>query len=146
MRSRHIGLLLAAATLLTTILTGSATADTSVSSAGSTSTTAESNRGWTKLALSVYSPRRDGGATVLLECRPAGGTHPNARQACRELRFAGGDFDKLPGSPDITACTMHFRPVFVSARGLWRGEWVRWHHRYPNRCAMRADTGAVFNF
>jgi hypothetical protein len=138
-------MLLAAATLLTTILTGSANADTSVGTAGTT-TTASHHHGWTKLALTVYAPRRHDSTTVVLECQPAGGTHPHPRRACLEVKVARGDFDHLPGTPGMTACTMEFRPVVASVRGLWRGEWVRWHQRYANPCAMRAETGAVFNF
>jgi len=144
MRSRYIGVLLAAATLLATILTGSASADTSAR-AGGTTTTASHHHGWTKLALTVFS-RRGHDTTVLLECQPPDGTHPHPRRACRELKFAHGDFDNLPGSPEQTSCTMEFRPVVASVRGLWRGEWVRWHHRYSNPCTMRAETGAVFDF
>jgi hypothetical protein len=124
------GVLLAALTLLSTVLAGTATAE---------------HRPSSRLSLTVEGPR-GASAIVRLECRPAGGTHPTPRPACREIDRAAGDFDKLPGSPEMTACTMEYRPVTASARGRWNGEWVRWQRQYPNRCALLSKTGVVFDF
>jgi hypothetical protein len=88
----------------------------------------------------------EGAHMVRLQCRPAGGSHPSARPACDELTLAAGDFDALPGSPEIMACTMEYRPIVASARGYWEGRPVRWNHKYSNPCTLRADTGAVFDF
>jgi subtilisin inhibitor-like len=147
MRSRLTGVLLAALTLFATVLAGSASADTKITNGGDTHTATDNHHHrWTKLALTVRGPRDRGGETVLLECQPARGTHPHPKRACLELKVARGNFDHLPGNPELAACTMDFRPVVASVRGLWRGEWVSWQHRYPNPCTMRAETGVVFDF
>jgi hypothetical protein len=118
------GVLLAAATLLSTILAGSASAD----------------RPWSRLTLTA------GATTVWLECHPAGGSHPDPKSACRAIRAAHGDFDSLPDSPTFVACTMEYRPVIASVRGTWHGHRVHWKHKYANPCTLRADTGVVFDF
>lgn len=84
-------------------------------------------------------------STVRLECGPAGGSHPSPKPACEEVSEAGGDFDRLPGTPQVTACTMEYRPVVASVRGRWEGMRVRWAREYSNDCTMRADTGVVFD-
>ncbi|HEV7649118.1 MAG TPA: SSI family serine proteinase inhibitor [Actinophytocola sp.] len=123
------GVLLAAATLLSTVLAGSASAD----------------RPWSMLTLTVAAPH-GAGSTVHLQCHPAGGSHPNPESACRAVGTAHGDFDDLPGSPQFVACTMEYRPVTASARGSWHGRHVRWKHKFANPCTLRADTGVVFDF
>jgi len=94
------GVLLAAVTLFSTVSAGTATAD---------------HRPSSRLSLTVEGPR-GASTTVRLECRPAGGSHPTPRSACREIARAGGDFESLPGSPEMIACTMEYRPVTASAR------------------------------
>ena len=123
------GVLLAAATLLATVLAGSASAD----------------HPWSALTLTV-SPTHGAASTVYLRCRPAGGSHPNPEAACRAVADAHGDFDNLPHSPQFVACTMEYRPVIASARGSWHGHPVRWQHTFANPCTLRADTGVVFAF
>lgn len=146
MRSRLTGVLLAALTLFATVLAGSASADTKVTNGGDTHSATNHHHHWTKLALTVRGAHDRGGDTVFLECQPARGSHPHPKRACLELKVARGNFDNLPGNPELAACTMEFRPVVASVRGLWRGEWVSWKHRYPNPCTMHAKTGVVFDF
>ena len=124
------GVLLAAVTLFSTVSAGTATAD---------------HRPSSRLSLTVEGPR-GASTTVRLECRPAGGSHPTPRSACREIARAGGDFESLPGSPEMIACTMEYRPVTASARGRWNGERVRWQRQYPNPCTLLSATGVVFDF
>lgn len=126
---RFGGVLLAATTLLSTVLTGTATADYSAST----------------LTLSVEEARGTLG-TARLECRPAGGSHPNPAHACADVATAEGDLDSLPGSPSQISCTMENRPVVATARGWWHGEPVRWQHQYPNPCTLLSRTGVVFDF
>ncbi|MPZ81996.1 MAG: serine protease [Actinophytocola sp.] len=128
---RLSGTVLAVAALLSTaVLTGTASAD---------------DKPRSTLILRLATP--DGASsTVRLECDPAGGSHPNAKPACDEVSVAGGDFDELPGTPQLTACTMEYRPVVASVRGRWEGMRVRWTHEYSNSCTLRVDTGVVFAF
>lgn len=130
------GALLAAAILLSTVLAGTATAS---------NTTKPADHPGSTLTLAVDGPHGTY-TTVRLRCHPAGGSHPSPRQACRELGFADGDFDSLPGSPENIACTMEYRPVMATAHGRWQGEKVRWQHQYPNPCTLLSATGMVFDF
>jgi hypothetical protein len=130
--SRLGGALLAAVTLLSTVLAGTASA---------TSPDHPSS----KLTLTVKSPQ-GASTTVQLRCHPTGGSHPSPDRACRAVASADGDFDALPGTPQLLACTMEYRPVVAVARGRWAGENVRWKHKFGNRCAMRSATGVVFDF
>jgi hypothetical protein len=128
---RLSGTLLAVVALLSSaVLTGTASAD---------------DRPQSTLTLTLKAPQ---GATskVRLECEPAGGSHPSPKPACDEVTTAAGDFDALPGMPQLMACTMDYRPVVASVRGRWEGRSVRWKHKYSNSCTLRADTGVVFDF
>ena len=98
--------LLATVILLATVLSGSASAGPR-----------------TSLTLTA------GQTTVRLLCQPAGGSHPDAKNACRAIKTAHGDFDELPDSPTFAACTMEYRPVVATARGTWHGHHVRWKHK-----------------
>lgn len=129
------GALLAAATLLSTLLAGPAQATTHTNA----------HHSWSRLTLTVRSPH---GIAHLarLECQPSGGTHPHADRACNDVAAAGGDFDNLPGAQTLMACTMEFRPVLVSAHGHWFGQPVHWRHQYPNPCVLVSEAGTVFDF
>lgn len=122
------GVLLAAATLLSTMLAGPASADP---------------RSTLTLTLDAARGAHD---AVHLRCDPAGGAHPQPERACAELTAARGDFDHLPGSPETIACTMEHRPLVATARGEWHGETVRWQRQYPNPCTLLYETGVVFDF
>jgi hypothetical protein len=81
---------------------------------------------------------------VSLRCMPPGGDHPAPAAACRDLEEAGGDFARLPVSRD--PCTFEYRPVTVTARGVWRGSMRSYSATFPNRCVMIRRTGSVFPF
>jgi subtilisin inhibitor-like len=83
---------------------------------------------------------------VVLECDPAGGSHPNPKDACADLLLAQGDFDALSAHQEGTNCTMEYRPVVATADGTWRGHPISWGREYGNSCALRTTTGAVFQF
>ncbi|MET8866436.1 SSI family serine proteinase inhibitor [Nonomuraea sp. NPDC004580] len=90
----------------------------------------------------VYGVKGGGAKSAYLNCAPTGGTHPNARAACRLLKQAGGDPAKLNVKPDA-ACTREFQPHAAVIVGTWYGKNVRWGKVYANGCHMRAATGAV---
>lgn len=100
----------------------------------------------TALVLSVRDVPTGSYQLTLLRCDPPGGTHPRAGEACADLALAGGDFDRLPGDPETHICTLEYRPVIASARGVWRSRGVRWSHTFGDSCALRAGTGPVFDF
>jgi hypothetical protein len=85
-----------------------------------------------------------GGATktVWLYCAPAGGTHPNARAACRLLKEVDGRPSRLNVTPDAS-CTREVQPHVVVVVGRWRGQPVHWAKIFGNGCLMKAATGAV---
>lgn len=101
--------------------------------------------GQSVLVLTVAAPEEDAKA-VALTCEPAGGTHPSAKVACRELRSVNGDFDSLPPHHQPAACTLEYAPVTAVAHGVWRGKRVSWEREFSNRCVLRAETGRVFQF
>ncbi|MFW5419131.1 hypothetical protein J0910_21170 [Nocardiopsis sp. CNT-189] len=88
----------------------------------------------------------EGGAprSTTLTCRPAGGSHPSAADACAALESAGGDFSSL--RPSGGACTMEYRPVRLSARGHWGSEPVDYSETFSNPCTARNGTDGVFAF
>jgi hypothetical protein len=107
--------------------------------------TASAAPGKTELVLSTHEQIGTLGSAQL-RCDPPSGSHGQAGQACRDLAAADGDFTKLPGDPNVQACTMELRPVTVSAQGNWRGKPVAFSREYPNRCVLQAETGPVFAF
>ncbi|MGW0806361.1 SSI family serine proteinase inhibitor [Nonomuraea sp. NPDC002799] len=80
--------------------------------------------------------------TAWLYCGPAGGTHRNAREACRLLDRVQGKPDKLNVSPKA-ACSQELKPHAVVVVGRWYGKSVHWAKVFPNACQMKAATGAV---
>jgi hypothetical protein len=79
-----------------------------------------------------------------LTCDPAGGSHPEAGAACRDLAAARGDFTKLPGEGPGIACPDVYAPVTVVAFGVWRGASVSYNAEYGNACELAVATGPVF--
>jgi hypothetical protein len=97
------------------------------------------------LVLMIVAQNGDS-ESVALTCDPPGGTHPNAKSACAEIKAAKGDFTALPGASGQTTCTMEYQPVTARAEGTWRGKPVDWAHDYGNGCTLHTATGAVFMF
>ena len=104
------------------------------------------------LVLSVgYGADADSAAVqraVTLSCRPTPtGTHPTAAQACAELRAVDGTFSALPlGSEPGRVCTKEWRPVTVTAEGIWDGHRVSYEHTFVNNCVKNAAPSQVFEF
>ncbi|MEU1617301.1 SSI family serine proteinase inhibitor [Streptomyces sp. NPDC005722] len=77
----------------------------------------------------------DGGGHVTeydLRCGPAGGTHPEASEACAHLERLGGP---VGPSPAGTMCTMIYSgPQRATVRGSWRGRPVDARYDRSNGC------------
>ncbi|MGI5350863.1 subtilase-type protease inhibitor [Streptomyces sp. CA-250714] len=84
---------------------------------------------------------------VTLSCTPGpSGTHPNVKQACTQLRASGGDFEALADNSGTTFCTKEWRPVVVTAQGVWEGKRVNYERVYANNCMKRVAGASVFAF
>lgn len=79
--------------------------------------------------------------SAVLECGPAGGTHPEAEEACDLIEEAGGRVSDVEAGTG-GACTMIHRPMTVVAVG--GGE--RYEETFGNECLLREAKGAVFDF
>ncbi|TDD16296.1 SSI family serine proteinase inhibitor [Nonomuraea diastatica] len=96
-----------------------------------------------KVQLKIVNSVKGGATkTAWLHCAPTGGSHPDARTACRQLRQVGGDPAKLNVSPN-TACTKEFQPRVIGVVGRWHGKTVKWGKVFANGCQAKAATGAV---
>ncbi|MFC4060284.1 SSI family serine proteinase inhibitor [Planomonospora corallina] len=82
-----------------------------------------------------------GSTGATLTCGPDGGTHPNAKEACDQLRRVAGQVERIPENPG--PCTLEYAPVRLTATGTWRGRQQRFAKTYPNRCAAIRGTGGV---
>jgi hypothetical protein len=83
---------------------------------------------------------------VTLDCAPApSGTHPAAAEACAELRGVRGDFTALTAGNDVL-CVKIWKPVVVTAQGVWQGKRVSHEITFANECVKNASTTSVFEF
>ncbi|NSC20315.1 protease inhibitor protein [Streptomyces albus subsp. chlorinus] len=93
-------------------------------------------------SAATSAPKR----AVTLSCTPsASGTHPAAEDACAQLRAADGNFDGLAVDEE-RMCTRDWRPVVVTAQGVWQGERVSYEKTFSNPCVKNAEGAAVFAF
>ncbi|MFC4113517.1 SSI family serine proteinase inhibitor [Nonomuraea zeae] len=96
-----------------------------------------------KVQLKIVDAAKGGPTkTVWLHCAPVGGTHPNAKAACRLLEKVNGEPGRLNVSPKA-ACTQEVKPHAVAVIGRWHGKVVHWAKVFHNSCQVRAATGAV---
>ncbi|MDI5961837.1 SSI family serine proteinase inhibitor [Streptomyces sp. SL13] len=116
--------------------------------AAATPTALAAPQGPSRLVLSVSTPARAispaAPRSVVLDCDPASGPHPNAGEACTELDAAGGGLADLVPVPEM--CPMIYNPVTATATGTWQGRPVSWSQRFANSCMLARSTGAVFRF
>ncbi|WP_030560138.1 subtilase-type protease inhibitor [Streptomyces aureocirculatus] len=133
-------------------LGGLATAATAVPTATPTAA-ATSARGYAPSELVLTIGYGDKAATasiqraVTLGCSSGGvGSHPDAAGACDQLRAVGGKFDKVTKAPSNRACTKEWKPITVTAQGVWEGRRVSYEHTFANACALTGGQGKVFNF
>ena len=93
----------------------------------------------------IVRPHGRSARTVVLNCKPIGGNHPAAREACGQLTAARGEVAAIP--PADTLCTAEYAPVTVLARGTWHANPRAYRHTFSNLCVAVRDTGGVlFNF
>ncbi|MCO1578234.1 SSI family serine proteinase inhibitor [Crossiella sp. SN42] len=78
-----------------------------------------------------------------LRCEPTGGTHPHRDAACTELAKVDGRVESM--TEESMACTMDYRPVTVTLKGNWQKRPVDFTRTYGNGCALRSQTGPVFD-
>lgn len=85
---------------------------------------------------------------VTLSCRPTpSGTHPAPAQACAELRSVNGTLGRLrTGAEPGRVCTKEWRPVTVTAEGIWDGRRVSYEHTFANNCFKNAAPTVIFEF
>ncbi|WP_128374586.1 subtilase-type protease inhibitor [Streptomyces cavernae] len=86
---------------------------------------------------------------VTLSCAPtASGTHPDPAAACAELRAFHGDFGLLVdrNRGEGAFCTKEYRPVVVTAAGVWQGKRVTFERTFANDCVKNAAGRSVFAF
>lgn len=76
-----------------------------------------------------------------LRCAPTGGSHPAPRRACGELDAVRGEIGEIPPADGL--CTTEYRPVTVTASGMWRGQRRSYQQEFPNQCVAVRDTGGV---
>ncbi|GIH72162.1 SSI family serine proteinase inhibitor [Sphaerimonospora thailandensis] len=80
---------------------------------------------------------------AFLNCRPVGGSHPGAKDACAALAKVKGDPASLRPVKG-TNCPMVYSPVTVTANGIWDGKYFWYRRTYGNKCEMRSVEGGVF--
>lgn len=85
---------------------------------------------------------------VTLSCQPTpSGTHPAPASACAELRAVNGEFSTLAERTESgRMCTKEWRPVTVTAEGIWDGQRVSYEHTFANNCLKNAAVTQVFEF
>ena len=90
----------------------------------------------TSLHVSSWAAAREGeGVEWDLECGPAGGSHPQAEEACALLE--GLEEDAFAPVPDDVACTQIYGgPEEASVQGEWRGEPVEAQFNRTNGCEI----------
>ncbi|MFD0486573.1 subtilase-type protease inhibitor [Saccharopolyspora spinosporotrichia] len=87
--------------------------------------------------------------SVTLDCEPAGGDHPKAAAACADLLAVDGNFEDLHAvrpERERSGCTKDNRNIRASAKGTWRGTQIAHETSVANRCVLKQQTGAVFDF
>ncbi|GAA2796099.1 SSI family serine proteinase inhibitor [Saccharopolyspora taberi] len=87
--------------------------------------------------------------SVVLQCDPTGGNHPQAAAACAELHAVDGNFqalDRVRPQGKSGGCTKDNRQVKASAVGEWRGRQISHQYSVSNPCMLHQRTGVVFEF
>lgn len=93
-------------------------------------------------SAAVATPQR----AVTLSCAPsASGSHPDATDACADLRAVGGDLGQLSPRGGVL-CTKLYDPVVVTVQGVWQGKRVDYERTFTNECVKNSYGTAVFAF
>lgn len=85
---------------------------------------------------------------VTLSCQPTPtGTHPAPARACAELRAVNGEFQALTETSEPgRMCTKEWRPVTVTAEGVWDGQRISYAHTFANNCLKNAAATELYEF
>ncbi|MCS0634909.1 subtilase-type protease inhibitor [Streptomyces sp. LP05-1] len=84
---------------------------------------------------------------VTLVCSPgAGGSHPDPKAACAELKAVDGEFRALGDQNNGRPCVKIYDPVVVTAQGVWDGRRVQFERTFSNSCVMQAEGTSVYSF
>jgi hypothetical protein len=89
--------------------------------------------------LTVVVEGTGGGAdgAYELECHPAGGTHPHAKDACAKLDQGTWGHDRFAPVPDDAICTMQYGgPATAHITGTWNGRPVDATYDRTNGCEI----------
>ncbi|MFI5807159.1 SSI family serine proteinase inhibitor [Streptomyces sp. NPDC051561] len=87
----------------------------------------------------------DADGTYELDCRPTGGTHPDAQQACERLDevTVWGKDPFAPVAPDALCTQVYGGPQTARVTGTWAGRPVDTTYRRTNGCEMSRWDGMV---
>lgn len=100
--------------------------------------TASAERYSARYVLAVTDDSTGERSVTTLNCAPAGGAHPGAREACDAIAEAGS-IEAI--APAEGVCTMEYRPVTATAHGHEQFEAT-----FGNPCVLRLAKGEVFAF
>ena len=101
----------------------------------------------TRLAISVWPQGLGAGKPVrelTLRCRPAGGTHPTPRRACRRLYSMDNPFAPVPS--DMPCVLGAAGPQVAVVRGRFRGARVDARFDRSDSCEARRWARVAFLF
>lgn len=97
--------------------------------------------------LLMIAPQGGSGAARMttVTCAPNEGTHPDLATTCGQLSAVDGEVAAIPMGSGL--CPMIWKPVEVTAVGLWNGEPRYYVRTFSNQCvAARATGGVIFRF
>ncbi|WP_159944124.1 MULTISPECIES: SSI family serine proteinase inhibitor [unclassified Nocardiopsis] len=89
--------------------------------------------------LFVQKESEDWARQAILECGPAGGTHPRAEDACAAIAEAGSIAD-IRSTQRL--CPLVYDPVIATAYG----DDGIYHETFANQCVLLSEKGPVFDF
>ncbi|MEV0255268.1 SSI family serine proteinase inhibitor [Streptomyces sp. NPDC050732] len=91
-----------------------------------------------RLTVTVTGMGGEGDGTYRLNCHPAGGTHPQAKEACARLdEISVYGKDLFAPVPPGTMCTMQYGgPATARITGTWHGRPVNATYDRSNGCEI----------
>ncbi|MFH8608476.1 SSI family serine proteinase inhibitor [Streptomyces sp. NPDC018029] len=91
-----------------------------------------------RLTVTVTGMGAEGDGTYRLNCHPAGGTHPQAKEACARLdEISVYGRDLFAPVPPGTMCTMQYGgPATARITGTWHGRPVNATYDRSNGCEI----------
>lgn len=90
-----------------------------------------------RLTVEVHDAGDGRNGTFELECHPAGGTHPQAEEACAKLDQGTWGTDTFAATPAGTNCTMQYGgPATARITGTWNGRPVDATYNRSNGCEI----------